>query len=82
VTELISNAVRHSQSPRELRLHHAQGRLVVEVADGDDRQPRRIKAAVHDENHRGLFIVDVLSRRWGARSTPHGKIVWAELPLS
>jgi anti-sigma regulatory factor (Ser/Thr protein kinase) len=82
VTELISNAVRHSRSPLALRLHHVQGRLIVEVADGDDRQPRRIKAAVNDENHRGLFIVDVLARRWGARSTPHGKIVWAELPMS
>jgi hypothetical protein len=80
VTELISNAVRHSNSPLSLRLHHVDGRLIVEVADGDDRQPRRIQAAVQDENHRGLYIVDVLARRWGARSTSSGKIVWAELP--
>jgi len=82
VTELISNAVRHSRSPFALRLHYTHERLIVEVADGDDRQPRRIKAEVHDENHRGLYIVDVLARRWGARSTPTGKIVWAELPVS
>jgi serine phosphatase RsbU (regulator of sigma subunit) len=81
VTELISNAVRHSPSPRELRLLYTHGRLIVEVADGDDRPPRRIQAAAYDENHRGLYIVDILARRWGARSTPHGKVVWAELPL-
>lgn len=82
VTELISNALRHSDSPLSLRLQYVQGRLIVEVADGDDRQPRRIQAAAQDENHRGLFIVDALARRWGARSTPGGKIVWAELALA
>jgi hypothetical protein len=82
VTELVSNAVRHSQSPRALRLHYAHGRLIVEVADDDDRQPRRIQAAISDENHRGLYIVDVLAQRWGARSTPTGKVVWAELPTT
>lgn len=79
VTELVSNAVRHSKAPIALRLHHTSGRLILEVLDSDDRLPRPIQPAIHDENHRGLFIVESLAQRWGSRASPHGKIVWAEL---
>jgi len=79
-TELISNAVRHSH-PVALRLQHAGGRLMIEVVDADDRQPRRMEPSVHEENHRGLFIVDSLARGWGTRRTPNGKVVWAELAV-
>jgi signal transduction histidine kinase len=79
VTELISNAVRHTGRPLTLRLQHRERRLIVKVADGDERQQRRLQPALLDEGHRGLFIVDKLSRRWGARPTATGKVVWAEL---
>ncbi len=81
VTELISNAVRHTGRPLTLRLQHREQRLIIEVADDDDRQPRRMTPTIRDERHRGLFIVDKLSRRWGTRPTANGKVVWAELCL-
>ncbi len=81
VTELVSNAVRHSTKPMSLRLHHTGQRLIVEVLDEDERRPRPTRPSVHDENHRGLFIVATLTDRWGTRPSPRGKIVWAELNL-
>ena len=82
VTELVSNAVRHTGKPLTLRLQHRERRLIVEVTDGDERQPRRLQPALLEEGHRGLFIVDKLSRRWGTRPTAEGKVVWAELARS
>jgi hypothetical protein len=81
VTELVSNAVRHTAKPMTLRLQHRARRLIVEVADGDERQPRRLRPTLLEEGHRGLFIVDKLSRRWGTRPTADGKVVWAELAM-
>jgi hypothetical protein len=81
VTELVSNAVRHSRAPLALRLLHHDGRVVVEVLDADDRPPRPFQPAIHDEHHRGLFLVERLSERWGSRPAAGGKVVWAELTL-
>ena len=53
--------------------------LWVEVYDQDVRMPRVRTATVNDEGGRGLFLVDQLSRRWGARDTPTGKAVWFQV---
>ena len=81
VTELVSNAIRHTGAPIALHLYHFGQRLVVEVLDADDRPPRRMQPSIQDENHRGVYIVDMLTRRWGSRPTGRGKVVWAELVL-
>jgi hypothetical protein len=78
-TELVSNAVRHSLVPVALRLHHIADRIVVEVLDEDDRLPRPRRPGAHEENHRGLLIVETLALRWGSRPMHPGKVVWAEL---
>jgi hypothetical protein len=39
------------------------------------------RASGVDEGGRGLFLVARLSRRWGTRSIPDGKVVWAEEDL-
>ncbi|MFI1443189.1 ATP-binding SpoIIE family protein phosphatase [Streptomyces fructofermentans] len=77
VSELVTNAVRHSTRPIELRLIRSQV-LTVEVSDTDSCSPRTRSAGTTDENGRGLFLVSQLSRRWGTRPTPGGKVVWAE----
>ncbi len=79
VTELVANAVEHARTPMELRLSVRPGRLVVQVADHDGREPRRLAAGAADERHRGLAIVHALSADWGTRPTDTGKVVWAEL---
>ncbi|MFJ8724636.1 ATP-binding protein [Streptomyces sp. NPDC093269] len=80
VSELVTNAVRHGTGPIELRLVRHRV-LTCEVSDTAAFIPRPHRARTTDENGRGLFLVTNLSRRWGARSTSGGKVVWAEQEL-
>ncbi|MFD3451002.1 SpoIIE family protein phosphatase [Streptomyces sp. NPDC058691] len=80
VSELVTNAVRHSTGPVGLRLiQHTV--LTCEVFDTDVCSPRLRHARTIDENGRGLFLVAQMSRRWGSRSVSGGKVVWAEADL-
>ncbi|WP_165865576.1 SpoIIE family protein phosphatase [Vallicoccus soli] len=81
VSELVTNAVRYAREPVVLRLLLLDDRVEVSVADSDARLPRLRRAAPDDEGGRGLHLVGSLARRWGARSTPGGKVVWFDLPL-
>ncbi|MFH9970175.1 SpoIIE family protein phosphatase [Streptomyces mirabilis] len=81
VSELVTNAVRHSTGPIGLRLIQHQV-LTCEVFDTDVNHPRLRRARITDENGRGLFLVSQLSGRWGARSVSDGKVVWAEQDLA
>ncbi|MBW8705773.1 Phosphoserine phosphatase RsbU [Streptomyces sp. MBT84] len=80
VSELVTNAVRHSTGPIGLRLIQHQV-LTCEVFDTGANSPHLRHARAIDENGRGLFLVAQLSRRWGARSESGGKVVWAEQDL-
>ncbi|WP_351230678.1 SpoIIE family protein phosphatase [Streptomyces sp. NPDC002133] len=81
VSELVTNAVRHGTGPIDLRLTRHQV-LTVEVSDTDACSPRPRNASPSNENGRGLAIVSQLSRRWGTRPTPGGKVIWAEADLA
>ncbi|MGW3243200.1 SpoIIE family protein phosphatase [Streptomyces sp. NPDC001070] len=80
VSELVTNAIRHGSGQIGLRLIRHQV-LTCEVSDTDSCIPRPRRARTTDENGRGLFLVTKLSRRWGSRSIPGGKVVWAEQDL-
>jgi len=77
VSELVTNAIRHAAGPITLRLIR-QDALICEVSDGSSTSPRLRHARTTDESGRGLFIVAQLTRRWGTRYTPTGKIIWTE----
>ncbi|MEU3305161.1 SpoIIE family protein phosphatase [Streptomyces sp. NPDC006678] len=77
VSELVTNAVRHSTGPIGLRLIQHQV-LTVEVSDAGACTPRARSPRTMDEHGRGLFLVAQLSQRWGSRPVPDGKVVWAE----
>ncbi|MGW1541269.1 SpoIIE family protein phosphatase [Streptomyces sp. NPDC002309] len=81
VSELVTNAVRHSTGPVGLRLIRHRT-LTCEVHDTGDSTPRRRRPRSTDESGRGLLLVDELSRRWGTRHTPEGKLTWAEQRLA
>ncbi|MGW3445401.1 SpoIIE family protein phosphatase [Streptomyces sp. NPDC001076] len=81
VSELVTNAVRHGSGQITLRLIRHQV-LTCEVFDASACAPRLRSACTHDENGRGLFLVAQLSRRWGFRTVPGGKVVWAEEDLA
>jgi serine phosphatase RsbU (regulator of sigma subunit) len=65
----------------DLVLRRGLRALWIEVHDPDVRLPRIRQAGETDEGGRGLYLVDALSARWGARPTDAGKYVWFELPL-
>ncbi|MET7325541.1 SpoIIE family protein phosphatase [Streptomyces sp. NPDC005549] len=81
VSELVTNAVRHSHArPVELRLVRADT-LLCEVDDDDHDLPALKSAGPEDETGRGLRVVSTLARAWGASRTGAGKTVWCELTL-
>ena len=79
-SELVGNVVRHARGPVRLRLLYG-AELICEVYDGSQTMPRIRRATETDEGGRGLQLISALSGRWGARYTPTGKCIWAELPL-
>ncbi|WP_328421407.1 SpoIIE family protein phosphatase [Streptomyces sp. NBC_00443] len=81
VSELVTNAVRHSHSrPVDLRLVRGET-LLCEVDDDDHDLPTLLNAGPDDETGRGLRVVSVLAREWGTTRTSAGKAVWFELTL-
>ncbi|WP_217712090.1 ATP-binding protein [Kitasatospora sp. NA04385] len=83
VSELATNAVRARCGPNgfTLSLVLDEGSLLVQVGDQDPHPPRPRAAGPEATGGRGLHLVDELSSRWGYyHPTPHGKVVWAELP--
>lgn len=55
--------------------------LTCEVSDAGRCHPFVRHARTTDEHGRGLFLVAQLSRRWGTRHIPDGKIIWADQQL-
>jgi hypothetical protein len=80
VSELVTNAIKYSRGEVTLRLVNERA-LVCEVLDSSAALPRLRQANGDDENGRGLQVVRQLSKRWGARRTTTGKVVWCEQPL-
>lgn len=81
VSEVVTNAVRHSHGrPVTLRLVRGDA-LLCEVDDDDHEMPTLLSAGPDDEVGRGLRVVSTLAREWGTSRTAAGKSVWFELTL-
>ncbi|WP_030676664.1 ATP-binding protein [Streptomyces sp. NRRL B-1347] len=91
VSELATNAVQHTLglSPTftvDVRLDRDE-RLRIGVTDSHPRYPKRLPAAVQQDNGRGMVIIRWLTAECGGRltvcPTPEGgKTVWITLPWS
>ncbi|GAA0473878.1 ATP-binding protein [Streptomyces sp. NPDC046215] len=89
VSELATNAVQHTrgQSPTftvDVRLERDQ-QLRIGVTDSHPRFPRRLPAAVQQDNGRGMVIIRCLTAERGGRlfftpTSDGGKTVWISLP--
>ncbi|MGW1071621.1 ATP-binding protein [Streptomyces sp. NPDC002537] len=89
VSELATNAVQHTrgQSPTftvDVLLDHDR-QLRIGVTDSHPRFPRRLPAAVQQDNGRGMVIVRCLAAERGGRlfftpTSDGGKTVWISLP--
>ncbi|WP_221355936.1 ATP-binding SpoIIE family protein phosphatase [Streptomyces beigongshangae] len=81
VSELVTNAVRHSRGrPVGLRLVRGDT-LLCEVDDDDHTLPTLLSAGALDEAGRGMRVVSTLAREWGTSRTASGKTVWCELTV-
>ena len=82
VTELVSNAVIHSNDgPIELRVELEEDLARVEVCDHGDgfEAPDEPRSRFPETGGFGLVLVDRLARRWGVRRDDGATIVWTEL---
>jgi anti-anti-sigma factor len=81
-SELVTNAVVHTQGRLRLRLELVAGRLHLAVAD---QSPRLLRLAADPadsdaEGGRGMLVVDQLASSWGVQHPPEGgKVIWCVL---
>ncbi|MEV5610087.1 ATP-binding protein [Streptomyces sp. NPDC052225] len=89
VSELATNAVQHTlgQSPTftvDIELERDE-QLRIGVTDSHPRYPKRLPAAVQQDNGRGMVIIRCLTAECGGRlsvspTAEGGKTVWIALP--
>ncbi|MFG2759945.1 SpoIIE family protein phosphatase [Streptomyces wuyuanensis] len=83
VSELVTNAIAHTQGEVRLDLTLSADRLRIAVNDASPRSP--VKPADQGweaTGGRGLLIVEATTASWGAVPLSGGKQVWAEIPLA
>ncbi|MBG0851555.1 ATP-binding protein [Streptomyces spinoverrucosus] len=79
-SELVTNAIVHTDDDAVLTACVGPGGLRVEVRDFVARPPRLRVANADDNTHgRGLVLVESLADAWGVRPHGVGKSVWFEL---
>ncbi|MGI5518104.1 SpoIIE family protein phosphatase [Streptomyces sp. CA-106131] len=86
VSELVTNAIIHGNgdcnSDRTIGLRLIRHEMLTcEVSDAGHSHPLLRHPRTTDEHGRGLFLVTQLSRRWGTRHIPDGKLTWADQQL-
>lgn len=85
ISEIVTNAVKFGDSPGPkcsepdcagsvglvLRLH--AGELVIEASDSNQIPPVLVDADYEAEGGRGLWLVEMLSEKWGSHPHPSGR---------
>ena len=79
VSELCTNAVRHTQDDFRISIDETPSALRVIVHDRSLEPPARRSVEPASDHGRGLAIIESVGT-WGWRPAPGGKEVWAEVP--
>ncbi|MFL6110279.1 MAG: ATP-binding protein [Catenulispora sp.] len=82
VTELVANAVKHTDSCRITVVISRPSERFVRIGVVDSARIMPVSAKSGDDlatSGRGLLIIDALADRWGTDLYRWGKQVWAEL---
>ncbi|MDT0612607.1 SpoIIE family protein phosphatase [Streptomyces lancefieldiae] len=82
VSELVTNALVHTDGKVRLDLTLVGGRLRVAVADASPRTPvKPTSIGWEATGGRGILLVEAMSGSWGALPVSGGKQVWSEITL-
>ncbi|MFC9319565.1 SpoIIE family protein phosphatase [Streptomyces nigra] len=83
VSELVTNALVHTDGQVRLDLTLVGRRLRVAVADSSPRTPvRPTSISWEATGGRGILLVEAMTTAWGTVPVSGGKQVWCELALS
>ncbi|MEV6177127.1 SpoIIE family protein phosphatase [Streptomyces sp. NPDC052016] len=82
VSELVTNALVHTDGQVRLDLTMINHRLRVAVTDASPRTPvKPTSLGWEATGGRGILLVEAVSDTWGTVPVSGGKQVWSELPL-
>jgi two-component sensor histidine kinase len=81
VSELTSNAVKHTSGGATLRIALSKEQVRVEVEDHDAGDPEERQYDPNAVDGRGLLLVSALASAWGYARSETGKRIWAEIAL-
>ncbi|MEU0969321.1 SpoIIE family protein phosphatase [Streptomyces sp. NPDC005917] len=82
VSELVTNALIHTDGPVRLDLTLVDHRLRIAVADASPRSPvKPSNIGWEATGGRGILLVEAMSAAWGTVPVSGGKQVWADLVL-
>ncbi|MFD0267440.1 SpoIIE family protein phosphatase [Streptomyces sp. NPDC127106] len=82
VSELVTNAIAHTQGEVGMDLTLSADRLRIAVNDASPRSPvKPVSVSWESTGGRGLLIVEATTMAWGSVPLSGGKQVWAEIPL-
>ncbi|MGI5391305.1 SpoIIE family protein phosphatase [Streptomyces sp. CA-251251] len=82
VSELVTNALVHTDGQVRLDLTLINGRLRVAVADASPRTPAKPTSIGWEATGgRGILLVEAMSATWGTLPVSGGKQVWSEIPV-
>jgi DNA-binding NarL/FixJ family response regulator len=79
LSELVSNAVMHAESPSEVVVRLHEDRLRIEVADRNATIPHRRPPDDRSPSGRGIALVEKLADAWGLELEAGGKRIWFEV---
>lgn len=83
VSELVTNALVHTQGPVRLDLTQTGDRLRVAVSDSSPRTPVKDSSGDWEATGgRGIMLVEAVSLAWGSVPLSGGKQVWCEIALA
>jgi serine/threonine-protein kinase RsbW len=89
VSELVTNAVRHSRSGAPdgrvtVVLCTGPAGVLIQVSDGGGPSEPRVSTVPTDgaEHGYGLLLVDALADRWGSICSPNGRVTWCRISWS
>ena len=82
VSEMVTNAIRHTDGKSVLKLQRETGRVRITVTDTETRPPSpNMRFEPTATSGRGMHLVDALAAAWGVEPTGSGKSVWADLTV-